>query len=162
MAFNSMYAGPSNPSQDISANDIAHMSYNANDLPMPSMTQTLLTPINELQSMAQALFQSISVTQRTNAAPPISAFLAIDASLASAVKQAREHQVKQRKIERLKDEVLELERRWRDIVSELEEGRRDLEETVAEGEERRKGIEAAKAGEYSIPIALSSRSRIVP
>ena len=114
-----------------------------------SMTETLLTPINELQLLAQTLFQSVSSTQRPVPPPPISAFLAIDATLASAVKQARAHQVKQRKIERLKDEVLELEQRWRAIVQGLEEGRRDLENMLSEADERIKGIEAAKAGAHT-------------
>ncbi|KAH8075853.1 vitamin-D-receptor interacting mediator subunit 4-domain-containing protein [Cristinia sonorae] len=118
------------------------------------MTDALLAPINELQALAQTLFQSVSTAQKT-APPPISAFLSIDASLAAATKQARAHQVKQRKIEKLKDEVLELERRWRVITEELEEGRRDLENILAEGEERIKGIEAAKAASIPYPELLA-------
>ncbi|TCD69141.1 hypothetical protein EIP91_008617 [Steccherinum ochraceum] len=119
-----------------------------------SMTEALLIPISELQELAQSLFQSVSSTQR--APPPaIASFLEIDATLASAVKQARAHQVKQRKIERLKDEVLDLERRWRTIVQELEAGKRDLENILSEGEERIKGIEAAKAASIPYPELLA-------
>lgn len=141
------YAGPSNSVQDANMNQATGYGFISGN--SSSMTETLLAPINELQALAQSLFQSVSASQKSPPAPPISAFLFIDASLAAAVKQARVHQVKQRKIERLKDEVLELERRWRTIVLELEQGRHDLEAILGEGEERIKGIEAAKAGEYS-------------
>ncbi|THH30098.1 hypothetical protein EUX98_g4079 [Antrodiella citrinella] len=147
-----MYADTGNQSQNILFSSFAH---NVDNLSSPSMTDALLAPINELQALAQSLFQSVSSTQKTIPPPPISAFLSIDASLASAVKQAREHQVKQRKIERLKDEILELERRWRTIVQELEEGRRDLETILAEGEERVKGIEAAKVASIPYPELLA-------
>ena len=149
MSLPPIYAGPSVPHQNLLSNTATNITYNADPSHSPTMTEALLAPINELQALAQSLFQSVSATQRTVAPPPISAFLSVDAALASAVKQARAHQVKQRRIERLKDEVLELERRWRDIVQELEEGRRDLENILAEGEERIKGVEAAKAGQYS-------------
>lgn len=113
----------------------------------PSMTEILLAPLNELQSLTQALFQSLSSTQaRPTQPPPISAFLAVDAALADAAKLARRHQVKQRKIERLKNEVLELETKWRDIVQELEQGKRDLDAIIAEGDERIKSIEEAREG----------------
>lgn len=59
---------------------------------------------------------------------------------------ARIHQAKQRQIEELKKEVMDLEERWREIVEELETGRRDLEGIIREGEERTKGIEKAKEG----------------
>lgn len=114
-----------------------------------SMTNTLLAPVNELQSLTQALFQSLSSTQaRPSQPPPISSFLAVDAALAQATQLARKHQVKQRKIERLKNDVLEMELKWREIVRELEEGKQDLNAIIVEGEERIKSIEAAKAGEY--------------
>ena len=49
-------------------------------------------------------------------------------------------------VERLKEEVLESDRRWREIVRTLDEGRRELDAIVREGEERIKAIEEAKAG----------------
>lgn len=70
-----------------------------------------------------------------------------DAKLAAAVKLARKHQIKQRRIERLKDEVLAMEERWRDIIQGLEDGKRELEVILTEGDERMKAIEEAKAGE---------------
>jgi len=145
-----MYSGAVNSYQNISfSQPPTNVIHDAEGFTSPSMTDSLLAPINELQALAQSLFQAVSSTQKATPAPPISAFLSIDASLASAVKQAREHQVKQRKIERMKDEVLELERRWRTIVQELEDGRRDLETILVEGEERLKGIEAPSF--YPIP-----------
>lgn len=116
------------------------------------MSEILLTPLNDLQNLAQALTLSLSSTQaRPIAPPPVEAFLAVDANLADAVQLSRIHQVKQRKIERLKNEVLEMEGRWREIVESLEKGKFDLEEIVEEGEQRIKAIEEAKAGK-SIPV----------
>ena len=63
---------------------------------------------------------------------------------------ARTHQVKQRRIEQLKDEVLDLDRRWREIVRALDEGRRELDAIVREGEERIKAIDEAKAGKLFV------------
>ena len=80
--------------------------------------------------------------------------LTVDAQLAGAVHVARAHQVKQRRIEQLKDEVLDLDRRWRDIVRTLDEGRRELDAMVREGEERIKAIEEAKAGASCRDFAL--------
>ncbi len=119
----------------------------------PSMTGALLAPLNELQSLTQALFQALSSTQaRPSQPPPISAFLAVDSALADATKLARKHQVKQRKIERLKNEVLELEMKWREVIQELDQGKRDLDAIIAEGDERIKSIEEAKSGEWAVSI----------
>ena len=114
------------------------------------MSEIVLEPLNELQSLAQTLFHSLSPTQtKPPPAPSIAAFLEADAALAAAVKQARKHQIKQRKIERLKDEVLALEERWRDIIQGLEDSKRELAAILTEGEERIKSIEEAKAGEFT-------------
>ena len=45
-----------------------------------------------------------------------------------------------------KDEVVELEMRWREVLEKLETGRRELEVIVDEGQERIKTIERAKEG----------------
>ena len=111
------------------------------------MTEILNQPLNNLQSLAQTLFHSLSPTQaRPPPAPPISVFAEVDAQLAAAVKLARKHQIKQRKIERLKDEVLALEQDWREIIQELQDGKQQLEVTLNECEERLKAIEESKAG----------------
>jgi hypothetical protein len=112
----------------------------------------LLTPLNQLQSLANALFLSLSPSQsKPPPPPPISAFLAVDQQLAHALILAQSHQVKQRKIEALKEELLSLEREWRDIVEALEAGRIILRDSIVEGEERIKAIEHASKGTLSTP-----------
>jgi len=120
------------------------------------MTDTLLAPLNDLQALSQMFFQSLSSAQGRQAQPPpISALLGVDAALSSAVKLARTHQVKQRKIEKLKDEVLNLEGKWREIVRELDQGKRDLEVLLADGEERVQAIDDAKAASIPYPELLA-------
>ena len=114
------------------------------------MTNILLDPLNKLGTLSQVLFQSLSPPQtKPPPPPPISAFAECDAALASALELARAHQVKQRKIEKLKDEVVELEMRWREVLEKLETGRRELEVIVDEGQERIKTIERAKEGQLN-------------
>lgn len=111
------------------------------------MSEILTQPLNELHALTQTLFHSLSPTQaKPPPAPSISAFVEADANLAAAVKLARRHQIKQREIERLKDEFLALEERWRETVMDLESGKRELEVVLTESEERIKNIEAAKKG----------------
>ncbi|KAI0792056.1 vitamin-D-receptor interacting mediator subunit 4-domain-containing protein [Abortiporus biennis] len=120
------------------------------------MTDTLLDPLNRLQLLSQNFFQSLSPTQgKQTQPPPISTLIAVDEALASAVKLARTHQVKQRKIERFKDELLTLEEKWREIVQELEQGKQDLEILISEGDERVKSIEQAKAASIPYPELLA-------
>ena len=118
--------------------------------PSASMSEILLDPLARLQALSTTLFQSLGPPQTRPPPPPsVADLLAADAQLAGAVQLARAHQVRQRRIERLKDEVLELDRRWRDIVRALDEGRRELDAVVREGEERIRAIEEAKAGACS-------------
>ncbi|KAL6309306.1 vitamin-D-receptor interacting mediator subunit 4-domain-containing protein [Sparassis latifolia] len=120
------------------------------------MTEILLEPLNTLQALSQQLFQSLGPVQaRPPPPPPISVFVAVDDALASAVQLSRTHQVKQRRIEQLKREVLELEGRWRQIVQELEDGRRELGVIVRDGEERIKSIEEAKTASIPYPELLA-------
>ncbi|KAH9943799.1 vitamin-D-receptor interacting mediator subunit 4-domain-containing protein [Amylocystis lapponica] len=120
------------------------------------MSEILLDPLNHLQALSQQLFQSLGAPQtKPPPAPSISTFLSVDAALASAVQLTRIHQVKQRKIEQLKNEVLELDRRWRQVVQELDEGRKELEVILREGEERTKAIEEAKAASIPYPELLA-------
>lgn len=122
------------------------------------MSEILLQPLNDLQTLTQTLFHSLSPTQtKPPPVPPITAFLEADAALSSAVKLARKHQVKHRKNERLKEEFLALEERWRDIIEELEQGKRELDVILTEGEERTKNIEAAKAGAWSNVLVACAR-----
>ncbi|KAA1469079.1 hypothetical protein DENSPDRAFT_857698 [Dentipellis sp. KUC8613] len=120
------------------------------------MTNILLNPLNDLQGLSQLLFQSLSPPQtKPPPPPPINAFLEFDAALAAAVQLARTHQAKQRRIEALKGEVLELEARWRTIVDELEEGRQDLEAMISEGDDRIKSIQKAKEAAIPYPELLA-------
>lgn len=118
------------------------------------MSSILLGPLGQLQDLSQQLFLSLGPAQsKPPPAPPVSAFLEVDAALADAVQRARAHQVRQRRIEALKIDILELEGEWREVVDSLEEGRRELEAVVEEGEERLKAIEDAKKGAlYSVYV----------
>ena len=128
-------------------------------MPPTSMTNILLNPLNKFQELSQVLFQSLSPLQnKPPPPPPPTAFVDCDVSLAGAIDHARTHQAKQRRIEALKREVLELEARWREIVAALEEGRRDLEAMVTQGDERIRAINEAKAGAscYSLYLVVHS------
>ncbi|KAI0319982.1 vitamin-D-receptor interacting mediator subunit 4-domain-containing protein, partial [Amylostereum chailletii] len=113
-------------------------------------------PLNNLHALSQALFLSLSPPQtKPPPPPPISAFSDCDAALATALHLARTHQVKQRRIETLKDQVVELENAWRAIVADLEQGRLELEALIEEGDERIKAIEQAKAASIPYPDLLA-------
>ncbi len=126
--------------------------------PSASMSEILLDPLARLQTLSHTLFQSLGPPQSRPPPPPsVSELLAVDAQLATAVHLARAHQVKQRRIEQLKDEVLDLDRRWRETVRTLDEGRRELDAIVREGEERIKAIEEAKAGTSHMLLVQDAR-----
>jgi mediator of RNA polymerase II transcription subunit 4 len=109
------------------------------------MNAILSQPLADLQALSRSLFQSLSPVQSKPPPPPsISAFLACDAALADAIHLTRIHQNKQRRIKKLKMEVMELEEIWREICMELESGKRELEGLIEEGEVRCKAIEEAK------------------
>jgi mediator of RNA polymerase II transcription subunit 4 len=116
-------------------------------LPTASMTHLLLGPLNNLNSVAQQLFQSLSPPHtKPPQPPPITALANADAALAAALQLAHLHQKKQQHIETLKAEVLSLESSWRTVILQLEEGRRDLEAIITEGDVRLDAIEQAKEG----------------
>ncbi|KAG6897198.1 hypothetical protein C0992_003495 [Termitomyces sp. T32_za158] len=137
--------GPSRPSTSSHSDDN-----------MQSMSNILLAPLNELQALAHTLFLSLSPTPTRPPPPPaLAAFLECDKALSSAVNLAHKHQIKQRKIDALEQEILELEARWREIASALEGGKRELEEMIEEGEERMKAIELAKNAAIPYPELLA-------
>jgi hypothetical protein len=116
-------------------------------LPTDSMTHLLLGPLDNLNSVAQQLFQSLSPPHTKPPPPPaIAALATADATLAEAIQSAHIHQKKQQRIEALKAEVLSLEASWRTVIMQLEEGRRDLEAIILEGDGHLDAIEQAKAG----------------
>ncbi|KAF9031390.1 hypothetical protein BDZ89DRAFT_948889 [Hymenopellis radicata] len=121
------------------------------------MSTVLLGPLQDLQSLSQALFVALSPPTKPPQAPapPASAFLACDQALASAVTLAHAHQIRQRKIERLKAEILDLDSRWREICIDLENEKRELEAIIEEGDERVKSIENAKKGAIPYPELLA-------
>jgi mediator of RNA polymerase II transcription subunit 4 len=111
------------------------------------LSDTLLAPLNELQALAHTLFLSLSPPQsKPPPPPPLSAFLECDKSLARAINLVHVHQIKQRKIDALEAEILQLESQWRDICTQLAQGKTELEEIIEEGDERVKAIEEAKRG----------------
>jgi mediator of RNA polymerase II transcription subunit 4 len=123
-------AGPSNAPKDVE-----------------SMSSILMDPLNELQTLSQSLFLSLSPPQtKPPPPPPLDAFLRCDRALADAINVAQTHQVKQRQIEALETEILGLEDQWRKICEELAKGKEELEEMIEEGVERLKAIEQAKKG----------------
>ncbi len=154
MSFPSL-AGPSS-SQILSQSMLDQHGYSQQygshydpGLPSASMSEILLEPLARLETLSHTLFQSLGPPAARPPPPPsVSELLAVDTQLAAAVQLAGAHQVKQRRIEHLKDEVLDLDRRWREIVRALDEGRRELDAIVREGEERIKSIEEAKAGKW--------------
>lgn len=114
-----------------------------------SMNAILSEPLQTLQSLSQTLFQSLSPPQtKPPPPPPISHFIDADLQLSKAIQLARVHQTKQRRIEQLKTELLELESRWREICRELESGKKELESIIEEGDERCKAIDEAKKGKH--------------
>lgn len=119
----------------------------ANNGTQESMSSIILSPLNELQSLSQTLFLSLSPAQsKPPPPPPLSSFLNCDKALSSAIALANTHQIRQRRIEALKDEILELDARWREICMELETGKRELEGMIKEGEERITAIDDAGKG----------------
>ncbi|KAF8159601.1 vitamin-D-receptor interacting mediator subunit 4-domain-containing protein [Crassisporium funariophilum] len=120
------------------------------------MSSTLLAPLNELQALAHTLFLSLSPPQtKPPPPPPLSAFLECDKALASAINLAQVHQIKQRKIDGLEAEILELEAQWREICTELVDGKTTLEELIEEGNERIKAMEEAKKASIPYPELLA-------
>lgn len=113
------------------------------------MSAILMAPLNELQALAHALFLSLSPPQnKPPPTPPVTAFLDCDKALAAAINLAYVHQTKQRRIDVLEAEILDLDSQWREICGELATGKQELEELIEEGDERIKAIEAAKKGEF--------------
>lgn len=118
-----------------------------------SISEILLAPLNELQALAHTLFLSLSPPQtKPPPPPPASAFLECDKALAAAINLAHVHQVKQRKIDSLETDILQLEAQWRGICTELANGKAELEGMIEEGDERIKAIDEARNGHFSIPI----------
>ncbi|OCB85471.1 hypothetical protein A7U60_g7480 [Sanghuangporus baumii] len=120
------------------------------------MTDAFLGPLDKLQKLSQTLFLALSPSStKPPPPPPIEAFIEADAELAAVLQQARIHQYKQRRIESLSAEVLNLEGRLREMAAELERGKRELEEMIEEGDECVMAIEKAKQAALPYPELLA-------
>ncbi len=112
-----------------------------------SMREVLMRPLNHIDSLSQALLRSLAPSQSNAAKPPsapsITAFMEVDQALATAVNMAQVHQEKQREIEALTKEILDLERELRDRVQFLADGRNTLNEILRESEETIAAIDLA-------------------
>ncbi|KAJ3517747.1 hypothetical protein NLJ89_g303 [Agrocybe chaxingu] len=138
-------AGPSNAPMNV------HQQLDDN-----SISATLLGPLNELQALAHTLFLALSPPQsKPPPKPHEEAFLRCDRALASAINLAHVHQIKQRKIDALEAEILELDFQWRDVCHELARGKAELEELIEEGDERIKAIDEAKKASIPYPELLT-------
>ena len=126
--------------------------------PKPSMSDQLLKPIEEFQRLSQTLFLSLSGDQAARRVPPpsVAAFIECDAEISRALDVARTHQIKQRKIEALKQDILNLSAQWRHICSELESGKQELEIMIKEGDERIESIEKAKYGQLTFKFLFDN------
>ena len=124
------------------------------------MHQVLLDPVDQLEALSQNLLRSLapppSSTSKPPLAPPISSFLECDIKLADAVQEARIHQAKQREIDELTAEVLQLDSHLREIVTFLADGKDALAEIIAQGDERLHAIDLASKSEITglIPLML--------
>lgn len=132
---------------------------------IPSMTETLLEPLNRMQGLAEALFLSLSPPATRPPPPPAtSLFIECDADMANSVRKARVHQLKQNRIEELKAEILSLDDELYEIWSTLEQGKQELEAILDEGKERLEAIDQAKRGTrniifFIVTVISYSRSR---
>ncbi|TFL03686.1 vitamin-D-receptor interacting mediator subunit 4-domain-containing protein [Pterulicium gracile] len=120
------------------------------------MMTILLDPLEDLHKLSQALFLSLGPPQsKPPAFPPLSQFLDCDATLSSAVQLAHAHQAKQRRIEVLQTEILELDANWRQICIELDRGKRELEAVIKHGDARVTAMEKAKQAAIPYPELLT-------
>ena len=106
------------------------------------MRDTLLRPVNQLQSLARALFETLSSSQ-TPPDPPVAALAVCDEQLAEALRKSRIHLLKQRRIEALLAEVHELDVQLLEIIETLGHGQNELAAIIEEGEERVGAADAA-------------------
>ena len=123
--------------------------------PEVPMSELLMGPLQSMQSLAQTFFMSLSPPSTRPPPPPAaSLFIECDIALAAAVRQARVHQMKQRKIEELKAEVLDLDAQLMDLWGELELGKQELEKIIDEGNERLEAIADARKGKTVVVNGL--------
>ncbi|KAG8905598.1 hypothetical protein FRB99_008596 [Tulasnella sp. 403] len=110
------------------------------------MREILSEPLTQFEALTQQLFLSLAPPSSLRAppAPSIDAFLQCDAALATALVQARDHQIKQRRIEQLKEDLLNLEWQLKTVCRKLMTDKTELEAIIRDGEERVKAIDLAQ------------------
>ncbi|KAH8831730.1 vitamin-D-receptor interacting mediator subunit 4-domain-containing protein [Flagelloscypha sp. PMI_526] len=120
------------------------------------MSDILLNPLNDLQDLSQTLFHALSPSHtRPPPVPSLHLFAEVDQALCAAINLAHTHQVKQKRIEQLKKDILELDARWKEICEELYRGKVELEEMLEEGDTRIKAMSQAKEAAIPYPDLLS-------
>jgi mediator of RNA polymerase II transcription subunit 4 len=125
-----------------------------------SASAAILEQLNELQALSQKLFLSLGPPQaKPPPIPPISAFLECDAKLSAILARTYTHQMKQMRIEQLKNDIIGLDTRWRDICLELEQDQSQLEAIIKEGEKRIEAAELATTCKSMISIQSISYSK---
>lgn len=110
-----------------------------------SMKELLSSPLKHFEDLTHQLFLSLSMPNSTPS-PSIEAFVQCDNALAAALIKAREHQLKQRRIEQLKEDVVNLEWQLKAACQKLLQDKADLEAMIREGDERVKTIDSVEKG----------------
>lgn len=121
------------------------------------MREVLSIPLAQFEALTNQLFASLATVPPTAAysfsnsltAPDVESFVHCEAALAEALNQARLHQIKQRRIEQLKEDIVALDWRLNDICQKLKEDKSELEEIIREAEVRVKAIDRTEKA--SIP-----------
>ncbi|KAG9045388.1 hypothetical protein FS837_006379 [Tulasnella sp. UAMH 9824] len=115
-----------------------------------SMREILSIPLAQFETLTNQLFVSLSTVTPTAAsyafsnsltAPDVESFVQCEAALAEALNQARLHQIKQRRIEQLKEEIVSLDWRLNGICEQLKRDKSGLEDIIREAEVRVKAID---------------------
>ncbi|KAG9005361.1 hypothetical protein FRB94_001585 [Tulasnella sp. JGI-2019a] len=122
------------------------------------MRDILNTPLAEFEALTNQLFLSLaspSSVRPPPQPPSVDAFVKCDKDLAAALAQAREHQIKQGRIERLKEKIVQLEWRLRDICLKITQDKSDIEAIIREGEERIKAIDRAEKDPLQTEVILT-------
>lgn len=109
------------------------------------MKELLAAPLQRFESLTQQLFLSLSMPNATPS-PSIEAFVQCDRELAAALNQSRDHQLKQRRIEQLKEDIVDLEWHLKAACQKLLQDKSELEAIIREGDERVKIMDAVEDG----------------
>ncbi|KAG8854302.1 hypothetical protein FRB96_007707 [Tulasnella sp. 330] len=122
-----------------------------------SMREILNAPLAEFEALTNQLFLSLASPSSLRSQPPpsVEAFIQCDKALAAALAQAREHQIKQGRIERLKEEIVQLEWRLRDICLKVTQDKTELETMIRIGEDRIKAMDRAEKSPLPTDIILT-------